>query len=358
MLSIKTLSLRPPSSSHRKRAFALLVALAAFSQVISAAPLTLSAQIERSEVIVVGAIISVRQVDMTEVAIAGRSVPAKLYEAEVHVDRALKGHAPPSPLFVRFPIEDNPAGGSGRYRGVAAPSYRIMFLRPLGSHFAFTDPQFPSLPAEPGPPLTSPDVVSAVVQELARVISSPNAEEMNKLEVMYRLESVPLPAVTDIFQRQLSAIDPVLRATAVSALLQRNSLQALAVARELVMNPPPNVPDYLIGNIASAIGRGVKDEKAIPILADLIRAPDARTRRSVAYALRNTASRQAIPALVAALNDSDREVRYYAVIGLGEITNQPDWRPLMEDFLANEKKYLQYWRAWATENRQPEHPST
>ncbi|MGB9106461.1 MAG: HEAT repeat domain-containing protein, partial [Terriglobales bacterium] len=107
---------------------------------------------------------------------------------------------------------------------------------------------------------------------------------------------------------------------------------------------------YMLVNLSSAIGRYVKDERAIPSLRVLLGAADVLTRRAAAFALRNTGSELAIPALAIALGDTDSEVRYYAVIGLGEIANQPDWRPLMDDYALGEQKYLQYWRAWAAAN--------
>jgi hypothetical protein len=55
--------------------------------------------------------------------------------------------------------------------------------------------------------------------------------------------------------------------------------------------------------------------------------------------------------LVASLRDSDFETRYYAVVGLAEITRQKDWRPLMDQFKANQGRYLTYWTNWARANK-------
>jgi hypothetical protein len=52
-------------------------------------------------------------------------------------------------------------------------------------------------------------------------------------------------------------------------------------------------------------------------------------------------------ALLSALDDVDREVRYYGFIGLADLSDQKDWRPLREEFKANEKTYLEHWKSRA-----------
>ena len=81
------------------------------------------------------------------------------------------------------------------------------------------------------------------------------------------------------------------------------------------------------------------------ILDDQVR-PDFKVRRGAAQALRNTGSSQAVAGLAEALNDSEREVRYIAVIGLGEITRQDEWSPSIDNFSEHEAYFLSYWRNW------------
>ena len=314
-------------------------------------PLDLAEQTEKTDIIVVGAVTSVRQAGTSEVEAGGRAVQAQVIDAHVRVDRTLKGSNVPQQTIVRFTLPISPAGSVG-YTGIAAPSYRMLFLRRAGNHFELANNSASSLPATAEGTMTrSSDVLSAVVQELSNVIDSPNTAEGAKLEALFRLGSTSSTTASDILRRELSASNLTIRASAASELLQRNYVPALLVAQELLMHPQADVPTYVLRNLASAIGRGVREERCIPILRVLLNAPDAQTRRAAALALRNTASQQAIPGLVAALGDTDSEVRYYSVIGLGEITNQPDWRPLLEHFLADQNKYLEYWREWARANR-------
>lgn len=71
------------------------------------------------------------------------------------------------------------------------------------------------------------------------------------------------------------------------------------------------------------------------------------TRRAAAAALRHTGSNAAVDALSSALQDSDREVRYHAVLGLATITGLDEWGPSLELFDREEERYLTHWRAWA-----------
>jgi hypothetical protein len=295
-------------------------------------------------------------VDRRDVEIAGRSFPAGVFTADVHVDRTFKGGPIPESILVRFTMPISPAGSVG-YSGLEAPEYRILFLRRSDSNFELANPFTPPLPAIPQTERPgSADVLDAVISELSSVLASPEVPETLKLGVLYRLGATSSHAVVEILRPFLSSPSVVLRAGTSAALLAQNYLPALEVAEKLLMNPPSSLPRYLLVNLSSEIGRSVRDDRAIPELSILLKAPEADTRRAAALALRNTGSNAAINALTIALHDSDPEVRYYAVIGLGEITNQPDWRPLMEDFMASEKKYTDYWLAWTANHSIPPAP--
>jgi HEAT repeat protein len=81
----------------------------------------------------------------------------------------------------------------------------------------------------------------------------------------------------------------------------------------------------------------------------LLRSSDVNVRRAAAAALRNTQNRAAIPSLAqGALQDSDREVQYEAVIGLAEITGMNgDWAPTYGAFLKEPQRYVDHWRECA-----------
>jgi HEAT repeat protein len=70
----------------------------------------------------------------------------------------------------------------------------------------------------------------------------------------------------------------------------------------------------------------------------------------VVRALRNIKTETAIKPLAGALDDSDWEVRWGAVMGLAAIAG-PDkdgnsWYPAYDAFKENERLYLDHWREW------------
>ncbi len=155
---------------------------------------------------------------------------------------------------------------------------------------------------------------------------------------------------TDLLQRVFNQTDSVAKIEVAAALLERNDVTSLDVAVDALLRPR-GVPPYLLHNLSYAIAEGLKDERAIPALGRLLASRQPEIRRSAVSALWHTGSSSAIPLLSASLWDSDLEARYYAVVGLAEITSQDDWRPLMDDFKANQSRYLVYWRDWARANK-------
>jgi len=73
-------------------------------------------------------------------------------------------------------------------------------------------------------------------------------------------------------------------------------------------------------------------------------------RRAAASALRSIGSRRCIGALAGALEGTDRDTLYYAVVGLAEIEGKMEKKPSMEDFDTNPRPYLKYWSAWAKQH--------
>jgi hypothetical protein len=136
------------------------------------------------------------------------------------------------------------------------------------------------------------------------------------------------------------------RLRAIAALLARDEISHLVSVQELLLQPVAEPVRGAVDRLASGIWHGVRSPEAIPALERLLRAPDFKVRRGAAQALRNTGSSRAIAGLAEALNDSERDIRYIAVIGLGEITRQNEWSPSIDNFYQHEAYFLSYWRNW------------
>ena len=50
------------------------------------------------------------------------------------------------------------------------------------------------------------------------------------------------------------------------------------------------------------------------------------------------------------LGNSEEQGRYYAVVGMGEITRQDECTAAFDEFHSHKSKYLAYWRDWAASN--------
>ena len=334
---------------HKLCATVVLMCLASSAGAAGGAAISLPELVDSADVIVIGRVQGVRESSSSaDVEIRGKLFRAKVMIGEVVVDKIIKGNPGENKLIFHFSLPISPAGGVG-YRGIPNESYRLVFLKRSEGDYDFASPYYPSFPAVRDAPIQGETATDQAVSQMSMVVRSPHSSRDDKLAALFALQQVNTPVVSAALHDSLTTDDNVLRLSIAAALLERNDLSALEVGEDALTHPQPEVPTYILENLSSAISKGVKDEHAIPALSRILRkSPDAAARRAAAFALWATESRSAIKPLVGALADSDFEVRYYAVIGLAEITNQSEWRPLMDEFKSNEERYLKHWHDWAT----------
>ena len=135
--------------------------------------------------------------------------------------------------------------------------------------------------------------------------------------------------------------------TAVSGLLRRNDLAGLPMAVSALLQAAGTYPPEVTVNLAGALSYSVRDPRAIPALGRLLKEGTTPVRRAAASGLMFIASPAGTDALVQALDDSDSQVRRYAVTGLADITHQSAWRPRTAGYQEAEGRYLAFWREWA-----------
>jgi hypothetical protein len=298
---------------------------------------------QRSDLIAIGQIISIVQKDARTIELNGTPTHVRIMVGELRVDQSLKGAVNVPSLSFEFELPDVPLG----YGAIAPMSYRMIFLKKVPAGYSFVSAYYPSVCAIPGVLPRDTETLDNITAQLAAVVQDLRADTAQKEEALYALRTLRIPAATDALKSALQEKSTDLQLIATGTLLERNDISGIQIAEESLTKRPPAIPSYLFHNVAYAISQGVRDERAIPVLARLLRLPEVETRRAAASALWHTHSDSAAPALVAALDDPDFEVRFYGVIGLAEITGQSDWHPNMEVFHGNEAKYLQHWRDWA-----------
>jgi len=225
----------------------------------------------------------------------------------------------------------------------------MLFLKKSGHGYALVSPYYPSLPALRGVKAGAGDVLSKIVFHLGAVVESESTRQGQRHDALFALGTIRNSESTALLRRALEEKDDDLRLNAAAFLLERNDISGLEIAERALMNQGVG-PSTLNHNLDFSIGQGVKNEKAVPILSRLAGSQDAQTRRAAASALRHTGSRSALKPLAAMLDDSDFEVRYEAVLGLAQITGNPNWVPNMDRFRSEEGKYIKHWHDWKAAN--------
>ncbi|MEK6322015.1 MAG: HEAT repeat domain-containing protein [Acidobacteriota bacterium] len=297
-----------------------------------------------ADLIVAGEIKAVREEKPTTIDIHGLATPTRHLAAELQVHRMIKGKFDrPSLSFQFFLPEVGPI-----YQDIVTGQFGLFFLRvERQREFSVLDPYYPFVVAAPDVPAVRGNDFDRVVAEVAHVLSSPATSVEQGRQAVKVLNGVKTQAATAALRKAANESNTTIRLEAVAALLWRNDISSLDVAEDALLRLPQLDGDPTLQKIAFALKDGVQDLRAIPALTRLLRAADVRTRRAAAAALRHTGVTDAIEALSNALEDSDREVRYHAVMGLALITKSYEWGTAVDRYEANEDRYLNHWRAWA-----------
>ncbi len=306
-------------------------------------PLDLDDLASKAQLIVVGEVTSVREDGRTLVETSTAKVPARIMAGELRIDRVLKGPSGQQLLSFRFFLPEVFIG----FRGIGLHSYQVFFFQNSGDTYEFVSPYYPSVITIRDAPTSGESPLVRVVNQVGAVLYSATSSEAQKQEATYVLRRSKSPAAVKVLRQALKVKERNVQLDAAAALLERNDISGLPLAEGALLDPPGSTPDHILHNLRFGIAEGVKDETAIPTLSKLLFAGIPETRRAAASALWHTHSSSAIHPLGEALDDSDFEVRYYAVVGLAEITGQSEWRPNMDDFLSDQQRYLQHWKDWA-----------
>ncbi|HXG67473.1 MAG TPA: HEAT repeat domain-containing protein, partial [Blastocatellia bacterium] len=234
---------------------------------------------------------------------------------------------------------------------VAAGQFGMFFLRAEQPHgYVVLHPTYPFVVASPDAPAVKGSDFNRVVAQVAHVLTSTRTSLEQRGQAISVLDGVKTQAATMALREAANESDVTLQLQAVAALLRRNDISVLPIAESALLYPPQNIEPHILTRLASTL-QGIENPQAIPSLARLLMANDIETRRSAAIALRKTDAREAIEPLARALEDSAREVRYQAVLGLAMITRKGKWATSSSLYERDEQRYLTYWKEWVR-NRQ------
>jgi len=311
-----------------------------------------------SDLIVVGEVAAIQEVGRTSAVIGSQDVPVRVENAQVRIDRVLKATVSigtPSELIeLRLYVPDKFVG----WPSTRLHFYATYFLKSDASGIiGFTDPAYPFAPALPQTHLNGSTPIDRVVNEIANFLYVPEVALNDRMAALTYLGHSRSESATSMLRSALKSDSQQLRYISADKLLERNDISGLPVAKTALLRADAGTSDNLVENMSNAIGIGLKDPNAIEDLTELLRARSTSVRRNAALALARTQAQRAVTPLLYALNDSDREVSYYAAIGLAEIAGQLDWRPSMEEFDADPIKYLKHWSEWQRAGKTQSQPS-
>jgi hypothetical protein len=292
-----------------------------------ASPLDLERLTNNADLIIIG--------HVNLISNAGRAT------ATLGIDKVVKGDAdgrtvdfeffPNHPSFVRIQPE----------------LFGMFFLKwnEAGRGYRILDPTYPAVIAPGNAVLSKEGGLERTVNVVGQVLLTSRAAEDRRVAVSV-LRGALTDRATELLRQGAKDRDSVVRMQSISALLNRNDIETLAIAERTLLNPPAGTEPYLLDNISAAL-EGIKDPRAIPALQRLLQSSNSRTRHGAVSALRQMHVNEAVEGLVIALGDNNRDVRYEGVIGLAELTRQNQWAPDTESFASDEQKYLNHWKEWA-----------
>lgn len=333
-------------SSRFRSGLRLLAVAPLFLQFSLAAPvreLDPKALVSGADLIVIGRVVSITEEAKESVNVQGNLIPSTRCTGTLQIDGVIKGEAHIGALSLTF---YSPAVPSA-VRSIPLGQYGMYFLRQSDTGLTIYDPVYPYLPAVPGAynQATALDRVTAVLAKILNSRSEPNSRRLEALQLLGKLKT---DAAKQSLVDTLNIETGEFRLHVAATLVASNEVTGLPPLVDALLHRNA-MPNSLVRYLARSLG-GMRDPRAVPILAPLLSANDSEIRMGVAMALRQSGTSAALEPLSNFLYDSNTLINYYAVVGLGEITRQDEWTPSFETFEHNPAPFLAYWREWAATN--------
>lgn len=309
--------------------------------------LDLRALVESSDVVAAGKVISISDEGPANISVGEATLRGRELLAVMEVDEVLKGSTVPRRLLFEFVKSDTPTG----IQEIPKARYEIFFFQKETTGYRVSDPTYPFLPALPGTSSSSGTPLERVLGELERVLVGAHGTEGAAASALNAIATVDGMPATAVLRRAMAASSGNLRLLIASRLVARDDITGLETVEQALLYPG-GLPSYVAQALAGSLG-GLRDPKSIPSLERLLKTNNPIVQKSVAIALRQTHSVEALQPLSTLLSNPEAMTRYYAVVGMGEITGQDEWTPAFDEFMKHEANYLSYWRDWAASNITP-----
>jgi hypothetical protein len=297
--------------------------------------LSIKGLVDPADLIIAGKVERVQQTGTGSIELNGMDYTRLDFQAEMRVDETITGGPAPSSFTFSYSTPAVDSVGNVAEGGLAPNSYRVVFLRKTGTGYAFVSPYYPSIPAAPkscGPNWQvelGVDAYHKVLQRLLDLLCTDSSSE-EKQSALFALnwteDSSAAPFLKAALNLPNVKSNPTLRMAIVSDLLHWKDLSVLPLAEEDLFEQSVRSPFYPKSNLVLAIS-SLEPQVSIPLLARVLKLPEAEERVAAARFLEYTNSQTALDILLSALDDPDREVQFAVMQSLGNLTGQYYWRP-------------------------------
>ncbi len=296
----------------------------------------------QAAVVIKGTVTEVHEDPSVAARVAGGTLAgSKPMVASIQVTRVLKGNALENGI-VSLAFADN----SYRLPFTLTPGdSAILFLKEAASGvYTFVDPFVGKMPVTNRYVAASSDATTLELLQ-AEIVAS--LDDPNRAVAQAALEQIGnfgRISSTLALQNIANAGEPEFRALAYAALIRLHDYSAFDAGLAFATNSVTGERYQPL--IAEAVG-SVRDSSMVSKLGELLSSPSVLLRRAAARALRASADPTSLQYLAPALNDSDAEVRYDAVMAMAHIAGSPsDWTPARDTFDKDATAYVLHWQNW------------
>jgi hypothetical protein len=334
---------------QNRRAFAVaLLAITCFmirgreANAVPVPMLDLDFLVTDSTLVVTGAVISLNAGPPQRASDGAGTFEARPVTGTIEVKQFIKGGASTNQVQFTYLLPEEFRG----WRSVALQQYAMFFLKPENGHLRFVSSYYPYISVAPGVAGVGATPVDRVISVVSGTASDAQATEQQRQSAIRILAAAKEPAAATRLRELLNSGPLSLRVATAAALLRKNDLSGMALVTQVLLQKPQNVSETVLADAVAAVRLGVSSRQAITQLEQLLASGDPDVRRASTAALIRTNALEATKPLLSELEDSDFETRYFAAVGLAQITGQPQWRPTIDQFQSGENKYLRHWKEW------------
>jgi len=270
--------------------------------------------------------------------------------AEFVIDHVIKGPVAPA-VTIEFFAADR------LLRGVFLASIPmdkrcLLLLSRSGNQYRLLDPSTPVLLLAPAP-LAGLDEKATESERLqAELLAATGSEEdavvAQAVKCVAALGLADAQVITAL--KRLSEHEkPAIVGTALAARIQLGDATAVGPAQGLVESG--GCPEGQCRQIVAAL-RTLTAPEYVEELRKLLTSKSVVLRRSASYALRESEAGDLLPILARALEDTDQEVQYNAIMGMARrASGDGELAPAYSMFLEDPERHVENWRRWWDANR-------